>query len=62
MSSMSTKLTASLHPASEDGVINLASSVCYHSPGKMDICMVLKFSISVKWKDIKIKFIGQGHK
>ncbi len=37
-------------------------SVCYLSHGRTYRHIDLNFGMKVKWKDIQVKFIGQGHK
>ncbi len=51
------------------GVIVLTASVCVcvsvcpaHSPCQTDGHTELDFGMEVKWKDIKVKFVGQFHR
>ncbi len=53
------------------GVIVLTASVCVsvcvsvrpsHSPGRTDGHTGLNFGMEVKWEDIKVKLVGQGHR
>ena len=37
-------------------------SVCYHSHVRTDKHADLNFGMKVKWKDIYVQFIGQGHR
>ena len=41
---------------------SLCVCVCYHSNGRTDRHTDFNFGMVVKWKNIEVKFRGQGHR